>query len=493
MKKLFRPESVLFALAVAIPCMAGFYDMRVAFGCSMLILVTLGIKGLRQRKLLLQLHKDVSKVKDHLEGTVEQINSSCTQLDESGSAQAAAMTQTGASCHEVKTLSQQNHESFNSIKDLVASINKSIEQSSSMVEGLESSLKSGFSTNKEVVSTLDENKKQLLSLGEQFEKVVESTEVINDIVFQTKLLSFNASVEAARAGEHGRGFAVVAEEIGNLADLSGKSADSIQSTLETTKTSVSNLIKEMEDGAKALERNLERQVQQTESSLGRFKESYLGVTSETSKINQEIHEVSVAFAEQVNSMEEIADATSNAGEGVQRNTLVVSQTARLASELSKELKNLGKSVQMIKETTKSGHNLYIDEIPWDNKYAINIDHIDREHKDILDCINGLIRSMNTNDPKQMKKAYNSLKQVTVDHFRHEEEFMQTFNYSSFTSHKKVHENLIGAVESFGADLDRGSLDRARFASFLKNWLFTHIMGVDTKYAEDYFRSGSIAA
>ena len=35
--------------------------------------------------------------------------------------------------------------------------------------------------------------------------------VINDIVFQTKLLSFNASVEAARAGESGKGFAVVAE------------------------------------------------------------------------------------------------------------------------------------------------------------------------------------------------------------------------------------------------------------------------------------------
>jgi len=40
---------------------------------------------------------------------------------------------------------------------------------------------------------------------------------MNDIVFQTKLLSFNASVEAARAGIHGKGFAVVADEVGNLA------------------------------------------------------------------------------------------------------------------------------------------------------------------------------------------------------------------------------------------------------------------------------------
>ncbi|MBC7465119.1 MAG: hypothetical protein H7256_03945 [Bdellovibrio sp.] len=49
------------------------------------------------------------------------------------------------------------------------------------------------------------------------EEIGNKTKVINDIVFQTKLLSFNASVEAARAGEHGKGFAVVAEEVGKLA------------------------------------------------------------------------------------------------------------------------------------------------------------------------------------------------------------------------------------------------------------------------------------
>ncbi len=52
------------------------------------------------------------------------------------------------------------------------------------------------------------------------EDIGDKTKVINDIVFQTKRLSFNASVEAARAGEHGKGFAVVAEEVGNLAQMS---------------------------------------------------------------------------------------------------------------------------------------------------------------------------------------------------------------------------------------------------------------------------------
>jgi methyl-accepting chemotaxis protein len=51
--------------------------------------------------------------------------------------------------------------------------------------------------------------------------------MINNIVFKTKLLLFNASIEAARAFEHGKGFAVVSEldhiDIGIQAMLNGVS------------------------------------------------------------------------------------------------------------------------------------------------------------------------------------------------------------------------------------------------------------------------------
>jgi len=92
-----------------------------------------------------------------------------------------------------------------------------------------------------------EKEKQSLEEITNFIKVIQGKiKVIDNIVFQTKLLSFNASVEAARAGEHGKGFAVVAEEVGNLASVTGNSAKEITSLINESVTSIMLMIQESE-------------------------------------------------------------------------------------------------------------------------------------------------------------------------------------------------------------------------------------------------------
>ncbi len=80
----------------------------------------------------------------------------------------------------------------------------------------------------------------------------DKTQIINEIVFQTKLLSFNASVEAARAGEHGNGFSVVASEIGKLARMSGSAALEISDLLKNGSAQIETIIAESRSNATRL-------------------------------------------------------------------------------------------------------------------------------------------------------------------------------------------------------------------------------------------------
>jgi hypothetical protein len=103
----------------------------------------------------------------------------------------------------------------------------------------------GAGTMQSMVSAMEAIKSansQLQNMVDVIAQISSKTAVINDIVFKTQLLSFNASIEAARAGQHGRGFAVVAEEVGHLAELSGNAAKEIESLIEQSKKEVSQIV-----------------------------------------------------------------------------------------------------------------------------------------------------------------------------------------------------------------------------------------------------------
>ena len=142
----------------------------------------------------------------------------------------------------------------------------------------------------------------------QVNSINEAITVIDQIAFQTNILSLNAAVEAATAGEAGKGFAVVAQEVRNLASRSAEAAKEI-------KTIVENATKKANDGKEIANNMIEG-----------YKELNQNITN---TINL-IQDIEMSSKEQLMGIEQINDAVNQLDQQTQQNAAVASQTHDVA-------------------------------------------------------------------------------------------------------------------------------------------------------------------
>lgn len=89
------------------------------------------------------------------------------------------------------------------------------------------------SANDDILTQMDVSNKEFSEIVRIISDIAKKTNVINEIVFQTKLLSFNASVEAARAGKHGQAMGIIEinKEIGRLDKVTQQNLTTAQKSL----------------------------------------------------------------------------------------------------------------------------------------------------------------------------------------------------------------------------------------------------------------------
>ncbi|RXJ86526.1 methyl-accepting chemotaxis protein [Arcobacter sp. CECT 8985] len=175
--------------------------------------------------------------------------------------------------------------------------------------------------------------KSMEEINQQVAEITEATSLIDQIAFQTNILSLNAAVEAATAGEAGKGFAVVAQEVRSLASRSADAANKIKSIVENASIKAQEGKKisfSMIEGYNQLNNNVENTI-----SL--------------------IQNIQNASKEQTNGIEQINDAVNSLDKKTQENAHVASQTNDIAIQTSDIAKKVVKNVD--KNNFKGKHNI----------------------------------------------------------------------------------------------------------------------------------------
>ncbi|MDN5064679.1 methyl-accepting chemotaxis protein [Aliarcobacter butzleri] len=285
-----------------------------------------------------------------LEKNTKILTNSSNELAVLSSEQANSLKQSSVALEQITANIKNNNENMGQMLKISDELN------SSAIEG-------NKSANQTFVS-MDEISKKVNAINE-------AIIVIDQIAFQTNILSLNAAVEAATAGEAGKGFAVVAQEVRNLASRSAQAASKIKSLVESANF-------EANEGKNIADNMIK---------------GYESLASKISQTKEIINSVTIFSKEQEIGIIQINDTISKIDFATQKNA----KTALNIDNLSNEVSKLSNKLLQITSQSKI-----------DDKYYEMVENID------------LIKELSTykNDHINFKKRYyktlNNFTNIVID-------------------------------------------------------------------------------
>ncbi len=226
-----------------------------------------------------------------------EISSSSQSLSTGATEQAASLEEINASMMEISSRSKTNDESSKNANQLAVQAKKAAENGNDEMQIMMTAMH---------------------KINESSAQIARIIKVIDDIAFQTNLLSLNAAVEAAHVGTLGKGFAVVADEVRNLANRSAKAAN------ETTEL-VENLVREVEKG---------HQISQ------KTRETFTSIVESVMKTATLMEEVALASSEQNHGTQEVSAGLAQIETVTQSIAANSEETAASSVDLSSQASQL---------------------------------------------------------------------------------------------------------------------------------------------------------
>ncbi|GIL16405.1 MAG: hypothetical protein BroJett040_01560 [Oligoflexia bacterium] len=302
-------------------------------------------------KKLLSVSSLLNKSIDEITFTSQEVYKEGASLAEGVSSQAAALQQTSAAAEEIKATVSQNAKYAESSQEVSRQSADAAERGKTAVEKAIGAIENIDVSTSAITKEMEENNAEMKKILAIISQIGEKTKVINDIVFQTKLLSFNASVEAARAGEQGKGFAVVAEEVGNLATMSGNAAKEINEMLDASMKNVNEIVKNTQIKVQHLIKESQTSVSQGIQVTKECGEILDEVVVNAKNVDEIMKGITVASQEQSRGIDEISKALLELDKTTQFNahsSKVLSQSSfQLSGQSETQKSNYKELIQII--------------------------------------------------------------------------------------------------------------------------------------------------
>lgn len=305
-------------------------------------------------KEITSLIKELTAGADKIAKASGLVSDSSTVLSEGVTEQASALQETASSIDEISAMVKRNSENASVSIEKSGASRDAVQEGSNSVKDMLRSMDEIASSNTSVMNQIEQSNAQISEITKVISEIANKTRVINDIVFQTKLLSFNASVEAARAGEHGKGFAVVAEEVGNLAQMSGNAAQEISTMLEASIKKVEGIVTESSSRVEKLLGESKSRVEGGTLTARRCGEVLTHIERSINELDKMVQEIAQASGEQATGVGEISKAMNQLNQVTQQNSSASQKSASVALELNTDVKNIRTQVTLLEKLVHGG-------------------------------------------------------------------------------------------------------------------------------------------